>query len=111
MIGQSFFDPLPSGADVYLLKGVLNDWPESEKVVLLGRCVEAARPNGRIVVLGGVTPDDTPRRLQIDKVLLGSKDNTLSEFRGLAREAGLELVAAERQASGRFVVECRPIQE
>src|SRR5271167_3560987 len=26
--GQSFFDPLPAGADLYLLKSVLNDWAD-----------------------------------------------------------------------------------
>ena len=108
-MAQSFFDPLPAGADLYLLKGVLNDWPDQETLAILSRCGEAARPNGRVVILGGVKPDDAPRRLEIEKVLLGSKDNTLSEFRELAREASLEVVAAERQPSGRFVVECRPL--
>src|SRR5437763_9158384 len=58
-IGQSFFDPLPAGADLYLLKKVLNDWPDRETVAILSRCVEAARRvpsgRGRVVVLGGVS--------------------------------------------------------
>ena len=29
-VGQSFFDPLPSGADLYLLKNLLADWPDGE---------------------------------------------------------------------------------
>ncbi|HWC11515.1 MAG TPA: methyltransferase, partial [Acidimicrobiales bacterium] len=29
-IGQSFFDPLPAGADVYVLRKVLDDWPDEE---------------------------------------------------------------------------------
>jgi hypothetical protein len=41
-------------------------------------------------------------------VLLGGKHRSVTEFRELAREAGLELLAAERQSSGYFVVECRP---
>jgi hypothetical protein len=44
MAGQSFFDPLPSGADLYLLRGVLNDWPDREAVAILTRCAGAARP-------------------------------------------------------------------
>ena len=43
-VGQSFFDPLPAGADLYLLKGVLNDWPDREAAAILSRCAEAARP-------------------------------------------------------------------
>ena len=40
---QSFFDPLPAGADLYLLKSVLNDWPDEPTVAILRRCAEAAR--------------------------------------------------------------------
>ncbi len=41
-------------------------------------------------------------------VLLGGKQRTVAEITALARKAGLEVVAAERQPSGYFVVECRP---
>jgi len=41
-------------------------------------------------------------------VLVGGKERSLSEFRELAGAAGLEVTAAKRQASGRFVVECTP---
>ncbi len=105
--GQSFFDPLPSGADLYLLKKVLNDWPDREATAILSRCAEAARPSGRVVILGGVAPDDQTRGLEIETVLLGGKQRTVAELRQLAREAGLEIVAADRQP-GYFVVECRP---
>src|SRR5581483_11989770 len=43
-VGQSFFDTLPAGADVYLIHRVLNDWPDSEAAAILRRCAEAARP-------------------------------------------------------------------
>src|ERR1039457_6657400 len=64
--GQSFFDPLPAGADLYLLKSVLNDWPDEPTVAILRRCAQAARPDSSIVVLGGVSADETPRALDID---------------------------------------------
>jgi 2,7-dihydroxy-5-methyl-1-naphthoate 7-O-methyltransferase len=111
-IGQSFFDPLPARADLYLLKNVLADWPDREAEALLRRCAEAARPHGRVVVLGGVSPDDaggpSPELLML--VLVGGKDRTLTEFRDLAGAAGLRVQAAGRLASGRYAVECRPVE-
>ncbi|HYB18210.1 MAG TPA: methyltransferase [Streptosporangiaceae bacterium] len=109
LAGQSFFDPLPAGADVYLLKSVLNDWPDEPTVAILSRCAEAARPDGRVVILGGVAPDEAPRYLAIDMLVAGGKTSTLTQFRGLAQRAGLEVAAAGEQSSGRFVVECRPV--
>ena len=108
--GQSFFDPLPAGAHLYLLKSVLADWPDLEARDILRRCAEAARPAGRVVVLNGVSPDEVgaPPPDLLMMVLVGGRQRSLSEFRDLASEAGLEVEAAERQASGRFVVQCRP---
>jgi SAM-dependent methyltransferase len=108
---QSFFDPLPAGADLYLLKSVLNDWPDREATAILGGCAEAARPGGRVVVLGGVSPDGRipgPSPALLDMVLLGGRQRTLAELRALAGQAGLVVWAAGWQPSGRFAVECRP---
>jgi 2,7-dihydroxy-5-methyl-1-naphthoate 7-O-methyltransferase len=106
-IGQSFFDPLPGGADIYLLRGVINDWPDQKSAAILKRCAEAARPAGRVVVLKGVGPDNARKTLKIEMVLVGGKHRTVAEFTELARQAGLEVVTAGLQASGYFVVECR----
>jgi SAM-dependent methyltransferase len=110
-VAQSFFDPLPAGADLYLMKSVLGDWPDREAKVILSRCAEAARPAGRVVVLNGVSPGESggPSPALLMMVLVGGRDRSLPEFRALARAARLEVTAAERQPSGRFVVECRPI--
>ena len=109
-VEQSFFDPLPGGGDLYVLKSILADWPDREVTAILRRCAEAARPSGRVVVLNGVEPDDengaSPALLMM--VLVGGRDRTLAQFRELAREGGLEARAVGRQPSGRFVVECRP---
>jgi hypothetical protein len=122
--GQSFFDPLPA-ADLYVLKKVLNDWPDDPTVAILRRCAQAARPKtpprpetarpetparpaGSVVVLGGVAPDDASHSLGIDMLVAGGKTNTLTQFADLARQAGLHIVAAAPQLSGHFVVECRP---
>jgi hypothetical protein len=41
-------------------------------------------------------------------ILVGGRQRSLAEFRALALSAGLEVKAAGRQPSGRYVVECRP---
>jgi 2,7-dihydroxy-5-methyl-1-naphthoate 7-O-methyltransferase len=103
-IGQSFFDPLPAGADVYMLIGVLNDWPDAEASVILRRCAEAVRPGGRVLVGAGVRGDDEVPRNQIDKLVTGGRDRPLSEFRAMAEAAGLAVVNADGG-----LVECEPI--
>jgi SAM-dependent methyltransferase len=108
LAGQSFFDPLPAGADLYVLKSILNDWPDQEAIAIMRRCAEAARPAGRVAILGGAVPDDAPAGSLLELVLMGGKHRPLSEFRELARAAGLAVQAAGQLPSGRFAVECRP---
>lgn len=103
---QSFFDPLPAGADVYLLRRVLNDWADAEKVAILRRCAEAAASSsGVILICGGVSPDGAPPQLTIDMVLTGGRTISLPEFRRLAGQAGLGVVATMQRQDGYFV-EC-----
>jgi SAM-dependent methyltransferase len=107
---QSFFDPLPAGADLYLLKNVLSDWPDQQAVAILRRCADAARPGGRVAVINGVSPDGgggpDPELLMM--VLVGGRGRTLTEFRALASQAGLEVSATGSRRSGRLTVECVP---
>jgi hypothetical protein len=104
--GQSFFDPLPAGADLYVMKNVLADWPDGEATALLARCAEAANPGGRVIVLGGIWPADTPPNPELlMMVLVGGKQRSLAEFRVLAAAAELQVQAASRYGS-RFAVEC-----
>jgi SAM-dependent methyltransferase len=106
--GQSFFDPLPAGADVYVLKNVLGDWPDAEATAILKRCAEAARPSGRVVVFTAGPGDEAGPELLM-MVLVGGRGRTLDEFGEIARGAGLAVSAVGRQPSGRTIAECRPV--
>ncbi len=108
-VAQSFFDPLPAGSDVYVLKNVLSDWPDREATAILRRCADAARPSGRVVVFTGTPPGEQASPELLMMLLVAGKGRTLEEFRELAREAGLEVKAVGCQPSGRVIVECRPV--
>jgi SAM-dependent methyltransferase len=108
-VAQSFFDPLPGGADLYILKSVVHDWPDREATAILKRCAEAARRTGRVVVFTGAGPGEEASPEVLMLVLVGGKARTLDEFREMARQAGLEVKSVGRQPSGRAIVECHPI--
>ncbi len=107
-VAQSFFDPLPGGGDVYILKNVIGDWPDREATAILRRCAEGARPSGRVVVFTGAGPGEEASPELLMMVLVGGRGRTLDEFRELAREAGLKVGAVGRQPSGRAIAECWP---
>lgn len=97
--GQSFFDPLPAGADLYLLRKVLNDWPDGDAAAILRRCAEAAQPDGRVVILGGVEARD----LSVEMLLAGGRHRDLQALTALLAGAGLAAAAVHGHT-----LECRP---
>jgi hypothetical protein len=106
---QSFFDPLPGGADVYLLARVLLDWPDEQATMLLSRCAEAAASNGRVVVDGGVVAGRTAGGTGLLLMVLnGGRTRSLDQFMVLAATVGLTVTAFGNGPSGRFIVEGRP---
>ena len=90
--GGSFFDPLPAGADAYLLVDILHDWDDEHAHRILARCVEAARPESRVLVIepvGGLRAST-----EMDLVMLvyyGGRERRVDEFRALAAAHGLVL--------------------
>jgi hypothetical protein len=102
---QSFFDPLPAGHDLYVLKSVISDWPDAEALAILRRCAEAARPSGRVVVFNGAGPGEEGSPSLLMMVLVGGRDRGFDELCSLAREAGLAYRGFARQRCGRGVVE------
>lgn len=92
-IAQSFFDPLPRGADRYLLCGVLSDWSDERAIALLRGCANAAGNDGRILVIGGPYQEENPEEpTEMDLRMLlyfGGRERNLSELSDIALEAGL----------------------
>src|SRR5262245_18507351 len=59
-VAGSFFEPLPTDADVYLLSGILHDWDDQRAGLILRRCAEAAGATGKVLVLESLAdPSDT----------------------------------------------------
>ncbi|MFI6318955.1 methyltransferase [Nonomuraea sp. NPDC050556] len=106
--GHSFFDPLPGGADVYVLRRVLHDWSDDEAVRILRRCAEAAGTEGRIVVIetpgrpGAMLAEMSLRML----VLSGGRERTGDDYAALASRAGLDLADVRETALGHIILTC-----
>jgi 2,7-dihydroxy-5-methyl-1-naphthoate 7-O-methyltransferase len=105
----SMFDPLPAGADVYLLSMVIGDWDDEKAAAILRRCAEAAGAGGRVLVMESLLEDDPASSSTMDLLMLvitQGRSRTLEEFRAILDSAGLELVRCHSMPSGRCVLEC-----
>jgi hypothetical protein len=106
VVTGSFFDPLPSGADAYLLSAILHDWQDEPAVRILRRCAEAAGEKGVVLVIEAIGADGESPNTAMDLRMLayyGGKERGLAELRSLAAEAGLVVRGVHPIRPGSFI--------
>jgi hypothetical protein len=108
--GQSFFDPLPAGADAYLLNRVIHDWDDARASLILRRCAEAAGRHGRVLVIEshGSDGDDPAGFAEMSLrmlVLAGGRERTIDDYAALAASAGLRVTGVHRASDRHVIIE------
>jgi hypothetical protein len=113
VVGQSFFDPLPTGADAYLLSRVIHDWDDAAAIAILRRCAEAAGSDGRVLVIESHAAADGDFAAFAEMnlrmlVLAGGRERTIEHYSALATAAGLQVSAVHDITERHVIIECVP---
>lgn len=111
-VGGSFFESVPEGGDVYLLKHILHDWNDDECVKILRNVCEAMVLDGRVVVVEMLITDKGPPSpaplLDVNMLVMHTgKERTAEDFAALFAQAGLKLHAVTPTQSPFAVIEAR----
>lgn len=107
------FDKPPAGADAYLLKHIVHEWPEEQALELLRNVRSSIPDHGRLLLMEFVLPDGPqphPGKL-VDlwlMILMGGKERTEDEYSKLLRRAGFRLTRVIPTASSVAIVEAVP---
>ncbi|MFG3257051.1 methyltransferase [Streptomyces sp. NPDC048172] len=91
--GGDFFDHVPGGGDVYVLKHVLHDWPDEDCLRILRTCRAAAPHGARLLIVDSVIPPgNAPHPAKSLDVLMAAllegRERTREEFAALLTPAG-----------------------
>ena len=110
LIEGSFFDRVPQGGDVYLLKGVIHDWPDDDVVRILGNVRAAAGAGKRVLLVELVLPRhdrDFPGKWTDLEMLvaLSARERTADEYGRLFERAGFQMTRVVETASPYSLVE------
>lgn len=95
VVEGDFFTAVPE-ADVYILKLVIHDWDDRHAARILRNCARAMRPQGKVVLIEAVMPDDlsSPLLPLLNlhmHVILGGRERTATQYQRLLEAAGLRL--------------------
>jgi hypothetical protein len=105
-VSGSFFDPLPVGADAYLLSDILHDWDDEPAREILAGCRRAAAPDGTVVVIEAVLGRGTDTAMDLFMLMcFGGRERTVGELTALGADAGLVLRGSGPVADGRTALE------
>lgn len=92
-----FMSSVPAGADAYVVKHVVHNWPDDVCVQILSACARAAAEGGKVYVVEGIllpgVRKDATRLLDLEMMALcgEGRERTKPEMRALFRAAGLKL--------------------
>src|SRR5581483_2901478 len=113
LVGGDFFDAVPPGGDVYLLKRIIHDWDDERSVAILKHCRRAMGAEGKLLVVEAVLPpgdEPSPGKL-VDVVMLTiltGRERTAAEYGTLYEAAGFDLTRILPTASPMSIIEGTP---
>jgi hypothetical protein len=111
--GGNMFESVPPGADAYIMKYIIHDWPDDLCLKILKGCRNGVNPGGKLLVLDSVIPG--PNEFHMGKfedlemmLFPGGKERTQEEFRDLFAAAGWKLTRVIPTKSHLSIVEGVP---
>jgi hypothetical protein len=113
-IGGDFFQSVPPGGELVMLKAIIHDWDDERSLAILNNCHRAMTPGATLILVDTVIPPgNTPSMGKfIDLIMLvmtGGRERTEKEFRSLLTAAGFTLTRILPTRSPFSVVEAERI--
>lgn len=96
LVGGSFFESVPEGADTYLMRHIIHDWDDEQSITILRNCRAAMPADGKLLLVESVIPPGNEpfagKFLDLAMLIVpGGKERTAEEYRALYDTAGFEL--------------------
>jgi hypothetical protein len=113
IVGGSFFEAVPEGADAYLMRVVIHDWEDDEAIAILKVCRRAMPKTAKLLLIERLIapPNEMPSAKFSDLNMLvspGGRERTREEFSNLLAKSAFELTLVF-PAGIHNVIEARPL--
>jgi hypothetical protein len=106
----SFFDGVPAGGDLYILKYIIHDWDDDAAVRILRNVRSAAAAGVALLLVEWVMPEDdceSPAKWNDLGMLLinNGRERTVGEYHRLLDKAGFQMIRVVDTASPLSIIE------
>lgn len=111
--GGDFFEEIPAGGDIYVMRHIIHDWADREALQILESCRTAISESGRLLIVEGVIePGNSPSPFKwLDLIMMlcwGGMERTRDQYAALLEDAGFDLIRIIPTKSDVSIIECRP---
>jgi hypothetical protein len=112
--GGNFFETVPAGGDLYVLKHIVHDWSDAKAITILHSVRKGITDKGTLLLVELIVPDEAgpsfSHLLDLEMmVICDGKERTESEFRSLLAAAGFRLTKITQTESPHALVEAVPV--
>lgn len=114
VVAGNFFDSVPRGGDVYLLKSVLHNWNDERSAVILANCRRAMSKGTKLLLVERIMParmrgsatERAVARMDLHMLVgLGGRERTKTEFVTLLASSGFKFARFIRTAFDYCLIE------
>lgn len=114
LVEGSFFEALPKGGDIYILKHILHDWDDERALAILRNCRLAMAKRATLLIIEWVIPPGNGRHhgkiADIEMLtLFGSRERTDAEYTKLLSTAGFEVKSISPTPGGVDMIEAHRV--
>jgi hypothetical protein len=96
-VSGNFFESIPAGGDLYVMKHIIHDWDDEKSQIILSNIAKAAKPSSTLALIEMVVPDQLvpnpiPYFMDLNMlVMVNGRERTTAEYRTLLAKSGWTL--------------------
>jgi hypothetical protein len=108
----SFFDSVPEGCDLYVMKNIIHDWPDDTAQQILKTVRGAARKGATLLLVECLIPphdrDFVAKWMDLEMLVVNTgRERTADEYRDLLHQVGFHMTRVVPTASPFSIVEAK----
>ena len=110
-VAGDFFDAVPKGAELYVLKQILHDWDDEHAEKILATCRRSMLAGSRLLVLEMMIEPNVAFPKRLDLMMMawtGGRERTQDQFDRIFAKTGFSLIGTRRTTMPICVLEAQP---